>query len=77
MKFMLLHKGDVKGTHESESNSPDKLQLCHPVQIPLKFARLFGKWNMLSGPSETCVTISSECVCGRPVRSARNKRKSQ
>lgn len=49
---MLLRKGDVKWTHESEYNSLEKLQFCRPVLIPSKFARLLETWNMLFGPSE-------------------------
>jgi hypothetical protein len=71
---MPLHKGDVKWTHESEFNSLEKLQCCCPVQIPSKFARLLGTWNMLFGPSEKCVTICAERICGCPVHSARNER---
>lgn len=74
---MLLRKGDVKWTNESEYNSLEKLQCCRPVQISSKFARLLGTWNMLFGPSETCVTICAERVCGCTVRTARDEREVQ
>jgi hypothetical protein len=71
---MLLRKGDVKWTHESKHNSLEKLECCRPVQFSSKFARLHGTWNMLLGPSETCVTVCAERVCGCHVRSARDER---
>jgi hypothetical protein len=74
---MLLRKGEIKWTYESEYNSLEKLQCCRPVQIPSKFARLLGTWNMLFGPSEKCVTICAEHVCCCPVRRTRDEREVQ
>jgi hypothetical protein len=71
---MLLRKGGVKWTRESEYNSLEKLQCCRPVQISSKFAKLLGTWNVLFVPSEKFVTICAEHVCGCPVRSARDER---
>jgi hypothetical protein len=48
-----------------------------PSGTDSKSARMLVTWNMVFGPSETCVTVRAERVGGCHVRSARDEREVQ